>query len=83
MEEKFQRKCTSTFTPAYRRHMSNPEIKLDDSERQKCEVWSRVMGYHRPVSSYNIGKKQEYSERMPFKLPEDSQPTTCKEDKPQ
>ena len=33
------------------------EIELKDEERQPCEVWSRVMGYHRPVSSYNIGKK--------------------------
>lgn len=31
-----------------------------------CEVWSRVMGYHRPVSSYNIGKKGEHYERTHF-----------------
>lgn len=39
-------------------------VKLDDKERQKCEVWSRVMGYHRPVSEYNKGKKNEYYERV-------------------
>ena len=33
------------------------EIRLDDKERQPCEVWTRVMGYHRPVSSFNVGKK--------------------------
>ena len=38
-------------------------IKLDDSERQKCEIWTRVMGYHRPVSEFNKGKKSEYYER--------------------
>mgnify|MGYP001751627376 CR=1 FL=1 len=32
-------------------------IELKDSERQPCEVWTRVMGYHRPVQSFNIGKK--------------------------
>jgi hypothetical protein len=32
------------------------EITLKDSERQRCEVWTRVMGYHRPVQSFNIGK---------------------------
>ena len=32
-------------------------ITLDDSERQRCEIWTRAMGYHRPVSSFNIGKK--------------------------
>lgn len=41
-------------------------IKLEDSERQKCEVWTRVMGYHRPVSSYNIGKQGEFEERKYF-----------------
>ena len=26
----------------------------------KCEVWSRVVGYLRPVQSYNVGKQEEY-----------------------
>ncbi len=33
---------------------------------QSCEVWTRVMGYHRPVSSFNIGKKGEFAERVSF-----------------
>ena len=41
-------------------------IVLDDAERQRCEVWTRVMGYHRPVASFNIGKKGEYFERRFF-----------------
>ena len=44
--------------------LNQTEIKLVDSERQPCEVWTRVMGYFRPVSEYNIGKKSEYSERV-------------------
>ena len=32
----------------------------------ECEVWTRVMGYHRPVKSFNIGKKGEHAERTPF-----------------
>lgn len=39
------------------------EFHLSDAERQLCEIWSRVMGYHRPVSEYNRGKKVEYYER--------------------
>jgi ribonucleoside-triphosphate reductase len=31
-----------------------------------CEVWTRVMGYHRPVSSFNIGKRGEHAEREFF-----------------
>jgi anaerobic ribonucleoside-triphosphate reductase len=42
-------------------------IVLDDSERQPCEVWTRVMGYHRPVASFNIGKKGEHHERCFFR----------------
>ena len=43
------------------------EITLSDDERQSCEVWTRVMGYHRPVSSFNIGKKGEHCERRFFR----------------
>jgi anaerobic ribonucleoside-triphosphate reductase len=46
--------------------MENKEVTLNDSERTRCEVWSRVMGYHRPVSSWNIGKKEEHKERLCF-----------------
>ena len=42
------------------------EISLKDEERQPCEVWTRVMGYHRPVSQWNIGKKQEFASRVYF-----------------
>lgn len=37
---------------------------------QATEVWSRVVGYLRPVQNYNKGKKEEYFERKKFKLPE-------------
>ncbi|MEK6647964.1 MAG: ribonucleoside triphosphate reductase [Actinomycetota bacterium] len=33
---------------------------------ETCEVWTRVMGYFRPVSSFNIGKKGEHAERTHF-----------------
>lgn len=42
------------------------EAMLTDAERQPCEVWTRVMGYHRPVSSFNTGKKAEHAERRFF-----------------
>ena len=43
------------------------DITLTDAERQRCEIWTRVMGYHRPTDSFNIGKKQEANERKYFK----------------
>jgi hypothetical protein len=41
-------------------------IELADHERQRCEVWTRVMGYHRPVASFNTGKQGEFLERRHF-----------------
>jgi hypothetical protein len=42
-------------------------VTLSDNERQPCEVWTRVMGYNRPVASFNIGKKGEHAERRFFR----------------
>ena len=42
------------------------EVTLNDSERQPCEVWTRVMGYHRPTSAFNPGKHQEHDDRLHF-----------------
>jgi len=41
-------------------------VTLEEHERQRCEVWTRVMGYHRPVASFNTGKKGEFAERRHF-----------------
>lgn len=42
---------------------------LDNARRQRCEVWTRVMGYHRPVASFNPGKQAEHHERLFFNEP--------------
>lgn len=42
-------------------------IQLEEHERQRCEIWTRVMGYHRPVSQFNPGKRSEYAERLLFR----------------
>ena len=36
--------------------------------KQPCEVYSRVVGYLRPVRQYNVGKQQEFKERKEFKI---------------
>ena len=48
--------------------MSENNIELKDEERQPCEIWTRVMGYFRPLSFYNRGKMQEYADRKCFKI---------------
>jgi len=46
--------------------VGNQTITVKDEERQPCEIWTRVMGYYRPVSEFNIGKKSEHIERKFF-----------------
>jgi ribonucleoside-triphosphate reductase len=35
---------------------------------QECEVYSRVVGYLRPVNQWNVGKQQEFKDRKEFKV---------------
>lgn len=47
--------------------MSRDEkLKKLKNKRQKCIVYTRVMGYHRPVESFNIGKTGEHKQRCQF-----------------
>lgn len=39
---------------------------LPAEERTRCEVWTRVMGYHRPVAAFNEGKRAEHLARRYF-----------------
>ncbi|MCB9798294.1 oxidoreductase [Candidatus Nomurabacteria bacterium] len=41
-------------------------LSESNNQRTRCEVWTRVMGYHRPVSHFNIGKKSEHYSRKHF-----------------
>ncbi len=43
------------------------KVAIDQSVRTKCLVYTRVMGYHRPVESFNVGKKGEHAQRTHFK----------------
>ena len=36
--------------------------------KQPCEVYTRVVGYLRPVNQFNLGKQQEFKERKEFKI---------------
>jgi anaerobic ribonucleoside-triphosphate reductase len=39
--------------------------------RVPTEIYSRVVGYYRPVNQWNKGKQEEFSERRTYRLPED------------
>lgn len=54
-------------------HFTCPECGKD------AEVWSRVVGYLRPVQHYNRGKKVEYEERVKYVIKPDGQDHEKKE----
>lgn len=35
-------------------------------QRQKCEIYSRVVGFLTPISQWNRGKKEEFKDRMTY-----------------
>jgi anaerobic ribonucleoside-triphosphate reductase len=45
--------------------MSNKETK-----KVPCEVYSRIVGYLRPVQNWNKGKRQEFNERQTYRVKE-------------
>ncbi|QKF77645.1 anaerobic ribonucleoside-triphosphate reductase [Arcobacter defluvii] len=47
--------------------MTNQELlEKNMKKRTKCIIYTRVMGYHRPIESFNIGKKGEHKQRVKF-----------------
>jgi len=45
-------------------HFTCPKCTI----QQPCEVYTRVVGYLRPVNQFNLGKQQEYKDRKEFKI---------------
>lgn len=61
-----------TLTPTF---SICPEHKYISGEVYNCpqcdaktEVWTRIVGYHRPVQNWNEGKQEEFAERLEFEL---------------
>ena len=42
-----------------------------DAKRTKCEVYSRIVGYIRPVQQWNDGKQAEFADRKEFVVCDD------------
>jgi len=64
-----------TFTPTFSICPSHGYLEGEHFEcpkctiKQPCEVYTRVVGYLRPQSQFNLGKQQEARERKMFKIP--------------
>lgn len=46
----------------------NELLETYKKERQKCQTWTRVMGYYRNTDSFNVGKVSEFKERVFYKV---------------
>lgn len=60
---------TPTFSICPKHGYLTGEIKECPTCHSTCEVWSRIVGYFRPVDQWNKGKKSEYAERTEYKEP--------------
>jgi len=45
-----------------------PTTVIDKKKRTICEVYSRIVGYLRPVNQWNDGKAAEFKERKTYKV---------------
>ena len=41
-------------------------MKKIEKKRTKCEVYSRIIGYIRPIDNWNAGKKSEWNQRLAY-----------------
>lgn len=53
--------------------MNNEDQKQNEVKRQRCEVYSRVVGYLRPVGQWNEGKQREFEERKTYVMDNSNQ----------
>lgn len=63
-----------TFTPTFSTCLNHGYIEGENAYCPKCgeecEIYSRVVGYIRPVKQWNIGKQAEFKTRKTFKVEE-------------
>jgi ribonucleoside-triphosphate reductase len=44
------------------------EDSLQNTRGRICEIFTRIVGYYRPVDNWNKGKTEEYCKRTEFKI---------------
>lgn len=67
---------TPTFSICHNHGYINGEIKECPTCGRATEIWSRIVGYFRPVGEWNKGKKSEFNEREEYVVSED-EPALC------
>ena len=59
---------TAQEKQAVENKISDLKKEMSEVQGSKCEVYSRVVGYLRPVQNWNKGKKEEFKERRTFEV---------------
>ena len=44
------------------------KLQKQNVKGEECEVYSRVVGYLRPVKQWNMGKQNEFKDRVTYKV---------------
>jgi ribonucleoside-triphosphate reductase len=61
-----------TFSPTFSVCPNHGDLKGEHETcpdcHDECEIYSRVVGFYRPVSQWNKGKKSEFGDRKTFSL---------------
>lgn len=59
---------TPTFSVCPEHGYLNGEVYSCPECGRDTEVWSRVVGYLRPVQNFHRGKREEYKERKKYRI---------------
>lgn len=71
---------TPTFSVCPTHGYIRGEVRTCMKCGKECEVWSRIVGYFRPLEQWNRGKKSEFKERLEYIVPESSTATVENKD---
>lgn len=59
---------TPTFSICPEHKYLSGEVPVCPECGSSTEIWTRVVGYHRPVQNWNDGKQEEYYDRLEFEI---------------
>lgn len=44
------------------------KLKMENAGKDTAEIYQKITGYARPVSNWNVGKKEEYKDRREYNI---------------
>lgn len=59
---------TPTFSICPAHGYLRGEIQACPTCSAPCEIWSRIVGYFRPIDQWNKGKQSEYKARVEYQI---------------